>query len=73
MRIVYLPPYSPELNPIEPAFGCAKAWIRRHNMEVRAAMCDEDPNVGLHLIKRALWEAITPEKAAGWFHDCGYF
>eukprot|EP00732_Lithocolla_globosa_P001273 Lithocolla_globosa_v1_NODE_605_length_3613_cov_11.564362.p2 type:complete len:303 gc:universal NODE_605_length_3613_cov_11.564362:2613-3521(+) len=29
--IVYLPPYSPELNPIEEVFSCVKAWLRRNN------------------------------------------
>ena len=26
----YLPPYSPDLNPIETSFAVLKAWIRRH-------------------------------------------
>lgn len=26
----YLPPYSPDLNPIEQSFGTLKAWTRRH-------------------------------------------
>lgn len=28
MRLVYLPAYSPDLNPIEEAFSCIKSWIR---------------------------------------------
>lgn len=32
-RIMYLPPYSPDLNPIELTFGVLKAWIRRHFVE----------------------------------------
>lgn len=27
MRITYLPPYSPDFNPIEEAFSAVKAWI----------------------------------------------
>jgi transposase len=73
MKLIYLPPYSPDLNPIEAAFGCTKAWIRRNNVSVRAAMCDEDPEVGLLMIEKAVHESITPEKAVGWFRDCGYF
>jgi len=28
--LVYLSPYSPDLNPIEPAFHCLKQWMRRN-------------------------------------------
>src|SRR2546421_9587697 len=28
--IRYLPPYSPDFNPIEMSFSVLKAWIRRH-------------------------------------------
>ena len=27
----YLPPYSPDLNPIETSFAILKSWIRRHS------------------------------------------
>ena len=30
VRLEYLPPYSPDLNPIETSFAVLKAWIRRH-------------------------------------------
>lgn len=30
----YLPPYSPDLNPIESSFQILKAWIRRNQQEV---------------------------------------
>ena len=33
VRVEFLPPYSPDLNPIEEAFSSIKAWIRRHNQE----------------------------------------
>ena len=29
-RLIFLPPYSPELNPIEVCFGQLKRWIQRH-------------------------------------------
>jgi transposase len=28
--LIYLPPYSPQLNPIENAFALLKAWIQKH-------------------------------------------
>jgi hypothetical protein len=35
-RVIFLPPYSPDYNPIETAFSTIKAWIRRNRdfMEV---------------------------------------
>lgn len=30
VKLVYLPPYSPDLNPIEEFFAKLKAFIRRH-------------------------------------------
>ena len=29
-RLIYLPPYCPELNPIEVCFGQLKRWIQKH-------------------------------------------
>lgn len=29
-RILYLPPYSPDLNPIETAFSALKSWLKRY-------------------------------------------
>src|SRR5277367_6586952 len=31
VRVEYLPPYSPDLNPIEEAFSKINAFIRRHS------------------------------------------
>lgn len=28
--LVYLPPYSPDLNPIEELFSVIKAWLKKH-------------------------------------------
>ena len=29
-HIIFLPPYSPDLNPIETAFSTVKSWIKRN-------------------------------------------
>jgi hypothetical protein len=31
VRLEYLPPYSPDLNPIETSFAVFKAWMRRYH------------------------------------------
>lgn len=66
MRLVFLPSYSPDLNPIEEAFSAIKAWVRNNrdyvNGELRGGwQCDP---------YKMLWDAvfsITPAKALGWF------
>lgn len=61
----YLPPYSPDFNPIEEAFSFMKHWLKRH--EVEAVNADVCP----WLIHRAIL-AIPPSHAAGWFKNCGH-
>jgi transposase len=73
MHIVYLPPYSPDYNPIETAFSCTKAWIRRNNASVRAAMENPDKDEGIMMITMAVLESCTPENAMEWFRLCGYY
>lgn len=34
MVLVFLPPYSPDLNPIEETFAQLKAWIKKNNRMV---------------------------------------
>jgi len=41
MRLVYLPPYSPDFNPIEEAFSALKAWIRRNRDYVTGELSGE--------------------------------
>ena len=59
----YLPPYSPDLNPIEPAWAKVKARLRR----VAAGTVD-----ALHQACGPALAAITPQDAAGFFRHCGY-
>jgi hypothetical protein len=41
MRLVYLPPYSPDFNPIEEAFLALKAWIQWNRDYVNAELTGE--------------------------------
>ena len=54
-RLIYLPPYSPELNPIEVCFGQLKCWIQTNAniifplypeimMDVAMSACTKDIN-----------------------------
>jgi transposase len=58
-----LPPYSPDLNPIEKMWSKVKAILRRTKAR--------DPDALLAAIGAAL-EEVTAEDAKGWFASCGY-
>jgi transposase len=62
--LVFLPSYSPDLNPIEEAFSKIKALVRKVDARVREALVEA--------IRRAL-AAVTPDDAAGWFAHAGYW
>ncbi len=62
-RVLYLPPYSPDLNPIELAWSKLKALLREFGARTRDAL-DE-------AIRRAM-DLIDGADAAAWFRHCGY-
>ena len=62
-QLLYLPPYSPDFNPIEQAWSKLKQLLRG----VKARLLDQlEP-----AIARAL-QAITPSNAQAFFTHCGY-
>ena len=70
MRLLFLPSYSPDLNPIELAFSSMKAWLRANRDRINQEMEAEGGTV-----YNALWQSVhsvTPEKARGWYKHCGY-
>jgi transposase len=62
-RLLYLPPYSPDLNPIEMAFAKLKALLRKAAARTRDALWDR--------IGEAL-SAFTPQECANYFKHAGY-
>jgi transposase len=61
--LVFLPSYSPDMNPIEEAFSKIKQLVCKEGARVRGALVEA--------IGRAL-AAVTLEDAAGWFAHAGY-
>lgn len=59
----FLPPYSPDYNPIEWAFSKLKTWLRQAAARTTAAL-DAAIADGL--------DQITAADAVGWFTGCGY-
>lgn len=61
--LVFVPPYSPDLNPIEEAFSKIKQLVRKAGARTREAL---EEAMGAALC------AVTTEDAEGWFSHCGY-
>jgi transposase len=71
MRCEFLPPYSPDFNPIELAFSYMKYNLRRDGEYVRFAMTQlSDAEIFSSLLK-ALY-TISPHDCRSWYHYCGY-
>lgn len=62
-QVTFLPPYSPDLNPIEQCWSKVKAWLRK----VKARTYDDL----LVALAQAL-RAVSRQDAAAWFAHCGY-
>ena len=62
-EVLYLPPYSPDLNPIEEAFSKIKGLLRRAAARTREALIDA--------LGRAI-SSVSCTDALGFFEHCGY-
>lgn len=62
-RVVYLPPYSPELNPIEFSWSKVKAVLNRIGARTVPKL--------VHAVRDAT-ASVTPRDCAGWFSHAGY-
>ncbi len=59
----FLPPYSPDLNPIEKMWSKVKTFLRGAK-----ARSEND----LHGALQTVLASVTRQDAAGWFESCGY-
>ena len=62
-RIEYLPPYSPDLNPVENMWSKIKAQLRHVKKRCQDALIEA---VGAAL------KTVSAQDAQGWFKHCGY-
>lgn len=61
--ILYLPPYSPEFNPIELVFSKLKALLRKYKERTVEALWNR---IG------SLLDEFSPRQCLAYFHHCGY-
>jgi transposase len=62
-KLVYLPPYSPDYSPIEPAFSKIKQLLRG----LAARTKDK-----LWTSMQSILDTVTQSDAEGFFKHCGY-
>lgn len=63
VRVVYLPPYSPDLNPIEPGWALQKQHVRKY--------APRDPHTLRRVARRARYR-VTRRHCRNWFGHAGY-
>ena len=63
--LLFLPPYSPDLNPVEEAFSYIKNYLRKHDQLLQVI---SDPT---DVIQAAI-DSITPDHCNGWINHSGY-
>ena len=63
--VIFLPPYSPDLNPIEEAFSYVKYYLREHE-DIFNTLGDPIPFI------HAAFNSITAEHCNSWITDSGY-
>lgn len=64
VTLMYLPAYSPDLNPIEMMWSKVKSILRK--------MKERTVDGLIAAVKQAI-DQVTPEDCLGWFHKAGYF
>ena len=62
-QLLYLPPYSPDFNPIEQCWAKIKEFLRAAKARLLEA---------LEQAITAAFATITAENSAAWFQHCGY-
>lgn len=63
VKLAYLPPYSPDLSPIEPMWSKVKAFLRK----IGAGTRDEMEKAFCQAL-----DAVTSDNILKWFDHCGY-
>lgn len=71
MRLLFLPAYSPDLNPIEEAFSSIKAWLRRNHRHAAYHLSGLPGTEPVDVLLDAVY-SITPRQAYAWYRHSNY-
>ena len=63
--VLFLPPYSPDLNPAEEAFSYVKSYLRKHDVMLQSG-------APLPTVVQAAFNSITEDQCNSWITDSGY-
>ena len=63
VHYIFLPPYSPDLNPIEKLWSKVKSLLRKFKARSEDRLSDAI---------RDAFRAVTVSDCLGWFRSCGY-
>lgn len=61
--VLYLPPYSPDFNPIEKMWSKMKTYLRKWKIRMKSSLAEG--------VKKAL-SLVTPSDCEGWYSCSGY-
>lgn len=65
--VIYLPPYSPDMNPIEECFSKVKSILRENDALIQIANDSETQDIIL-----GAFSSITVDDCQQWIEHCGY-
>jgi hypothetical protein len=71
VKLIYFPPYSPDLNPIEECFSFVKSYIRRHGTCFRA-MVEASNRAGPYQFLYEALASVAPAHTWNFFDHSGY-
>ena len=69
-KLEFLPPYSPDYNPIEYSFSVLKRQLK--NKDYLSNIIEGDDAAFADAIIAAGRDAVTPEISRNQFHHCGF-
>jgi len=65
--VLFLPPYSPDLNPIEETFSKIK-----YDLKANDSLIQKLPEEALPDMILSIFDTVSPEDSYGWFKHSGY-
>jgi transposase len=71
MKVLYLPPYSPDFNPIELCFSAIKHRVRRFGNIARAA-CQNNDDTEVYLFLYSVAFSVSKQDIRGFYRHCNY-